>query len=68
MHDDALTLTPVTLQVDVAHEPLFRQKGLAALYEKNQTRGIGPQSLKRVRGILARLDAAKSRPTWISPG
>ena len=35
----------------------FRHKGLKALYEKNQTKGLNPQWLKRIRAILARLDA-----------
>lgn len=34
----------------------FRHRGLRALYEKDQTKGINPHWLKRVR---ARLDASK---------
>lgn len=37
----------------------FRHKGLKALYEKDQARGINPDWRKRVRAILARLDVSK---------
>lgn len=37
----------------------FRHKGLKALYEANQGKGINPLWLKRVRAVLARLDASK---------
>jgi proteic killer suppression protein len=37
----------------------FRHRGLRALYEKNQTKDINPHWLKRVRALLARLDASK---------
>jgi hypothetical protein len=39
----------------------FRHEGLKALYEKNQSKGFNPQWLKRIRTILARLDASKGR-------
>lgn len=38
----------------------FRHKGLKGLYEKGRTQGINPQWLKRIRAILARLEAARS--------
>ena len=37
----------------------FRHKGLRDLYERGRTRGIRQDQVKRVRAILARLDAAK---------
>ena len=37
----------------------FRHRGLKALYTKNQSKGIRPDQVKRVRAILARLDAAE---------
>jgi toxin HigB-1 len=46
----------------------FRHKGLEALYEKNQTKGIKSSWLKRVRAILARLDASKGPADMDFPG
>ena len=36
----------------------FKHKGLKALCEKGRTRGLNPGWLKRLRVILARLDAS----------
>ena len=46
----------------------FKHKGLKALYGKNQTKGINPAQLKRIRAILARLDAAKEPGDMDLPG
>ncbi|MCB9969300.1 MAG: type II toxin-antitoxin system RelE/ParE family toxin [Geminicoccaceae bacterium] len=46
----------------------FRHKVLKALYEKNQTRGLNTQWLKRIRAILARLDASKEAAEMDFPG
>ena len=46
----------------------FRHKGLQALYEKDQTRGLHPPWLKRIRAILARLDASKVPADMDFPG
>ncbi len=46
----------------------FRHKGLKGLYEKGRTQGINPQWLKRIRAILARLDAARSSDDMDMPG
>ena len=37
----------------------FRHKGLRDLYEKNRTKGVRQDQLRRIRAILARLDAAR---------
>jgi proteic killer suppression protein len=37
----------------------FRHKGLKAIYEKKQSKGLNPQWLNRIRAIPARLDASK---------
>ena len=46
----------------------FKHKGLKGLYEKGRTRGINPQWLKRIRVVLARLDAARSPGDMDMPG
>lgn len=46
----------------------FRHKGLRALYERNQTRGVNPAQLKRIRALLARLDAAGAPSDMDFPG
>jgi toxin HigB-1 len=46
----------------------FRHKGLKALYEKNQSKGLNPHWLKRIRAILARLDASKEPAGMDFPG
>lgn len=46
----------------------FRHKGLKALYEKNQTRGLNPQWLERIRAILARCDASREPADMDFPG
>jgi proteic killer suppression protein len=46
----------------------FRHKGLKGFYEKGRTQGINPQWLKRIRAILARLDAARSPDDMDMPG
>ena len=46
----------------------FRHKGLKALYEKNQSKGINPDWLKRIRALLTRLDAASEPVDMNFPG
>jgi proteic killer suppression protein len=46
----------------------FRHKGLKALYEKDRTKGINPAWLKRIRAILARLEASKEPADMDLPG
>ena len=46
----------------------FRHKGLKALYDKNQTKGINQAQVKRVRALLARLDAAEEPADMDFPG
>ena len=46
----------------------FRHRGLKALYEKGQTKGVNPAWLKRTRAILARLDASKEPADLDLPG
>ena len=46
----------------------LKHKGLKALYEKGQTRGINPGWLKRIRAILARLDASAGPSDMDLPG
>jgi len=46
----------------------FRHKGLKALYEKGRAKGINPAWLKRVRSILARLDASREPADMDLPG
>ena len=38
----------------------FRHKGLRRLYEDDDPRGVNPSQVKRLKVILARLDAAKA--------
>jgi proteic killer suppression protein len=47
---------------------IIRHKGLKALYEKGQTKGIQQQQAKRLRLILARLDAASTPADMDLPG
>lgn len=46
----------------------FRHKGLKALYEKGQTKGLNASWLKRIRAILARLDASGETSDMDFPG
>jgi len=46
----------------------IRHKGLKALYEKDQTKGIQQSQIKRLRAILARLDAAATPADMDFPG
>lgn len=46
----------------------FRHKGLEALYEQNRSKGLNPQWLKRIRSILARLDASRELADMNFPG
>jgi proteic killer suppression protein len=46
----------------------FRHKGLRALYERDDTKGVSPAQLKRVRALLARLDAAREPADMDFPG
>ena len=46
----------------------FRHKGLRRFFEDDDGRGINPQHLKRLRAILARLDAAKKPADMDLPG
>ncbi len=45
-----------------------RHKGLKALHERGQAKGINPGWLKRVRAILARLDASAEPGDMDMPG
>lgn len=46
----------------------FQHKGLKTLYEKNQSKGINPDWLKRIRAVLTRLDAANEPADMNFPG
>ena len=46
----------------------IHHKGLKALYEKNQSKGINPDWLPRVRRILTTLDAATDPTGMDVPG
>jgi proteic killer suppression protein len=46
----------------------IRHKGLRALYEKGQTKGVQQQQVKRLRFILVRLDAASCSTDMDLPG
>lgn len=46
----------------------FRHKRLKALYQENRTKGLNPQWLKRIRVILARLDASREPADMDFPG
>ncbi len=46
----------------------FKHKGLQALYEHDQTRGISQALVKRVKQILALLDSAKTVEDMNLPG
>ncbi len=46
----------------------IRHKGLKSLYEKDQTKGVQHGQVKRLRAILARLDAAATPADMDFPG
>jgi proteic killer suppression protein len=46
----------------------FRHKGLEALYNDNQTKGVSQALVKRVRQILALLDTAQTLEDMNLPG
>lgn len=46
----------------------IRHKGLCALYEKGQTKGVQQQQVKRLKLILVRLDAAREPADMDLPG
>jgi len=46
----------------------IRHKGLRLLYEKGQSKGLQQTQVKRVRMILARLDASSSPTDMDLPG
>lgn len=46
----------------------IRHKGLKALYEKNQTKGIQQSQIKRVNALLARLEASSTAADMDFPG
>lgn len=46
----------------------FRHKGLKRLYEKDDSRGINPNYLKKVKRILANLDVAETIDHMRLPG
>jgi len=46
----------------------WRHKGLRAFFETGNTRGIRPEHVKRLRLVLARLDASAERRDMCLPG
>ena len=46
----------------------FRHKGLKRLYETGNRQGVRPEQVKRLRLILARLDASQSPQDMGLPG
>ncbi len=46
----------------------FRHKGLKTLYEDDSTRGVRQDQVKRLRALLARLDASRSPVDMDLPG
>lgn len=46
----------------------FRHKGLKALYKTGSQKGVRPDHTKRLRLILARLDASQSEEDMNLPG
>jgi proteic killer suppression protein len=46
----------------------FRHRGLKALYEKGKIRGLNPDWIRRIRAILARLDASAEPTDMALPG
>ena len=46
----------------------FRHKGLRDLYEAGRAKGVRQDQIKRIRAILARLDAAKGPKDMDMPG
>lgn len=46
----------------------FRHKGLAALYQEDQSRGVQQAHVKRLRQILALLDTATVLEDMNAPG
>ena len=47
---------------------VIRHKGLKALFERNQTRGVNQNHVRCLRAILARLDAAAKPSDMDFPG
>lgn len=46
----------------------IRHKGLQALYEEDSARGVRPDQVKRLKQILARLDASQGPEDMDLPG
>ena len=46
----------------------FKHKGLKSLYETGNQRGVNPEHTKRLKIILARLDASQSQEDMNLPG
>lgn len=46
----------------------FRHKGLKALYEEDSTRGVRQDQVRRLRALLARLEASKGPSDMDMPG
>jgi proteic killer suppression protein len=46
----------------------FKHKGLKGLYETNSRKGVNPEHVKRLRIILARLDASQNPEDMNLPG
>ncbi len=46
----------------------FKHKGLKALYENDDTRGVKQDQVKRLKALLARLDASSSAADMDFPG
>ena len=46
----------------------FRDKGLRRLYDRDETQGVPPQYVEKIRRILARLDVAEGPTDMNLPG
>lgn len=46
----------------------FQHKGLKAFYEKDDTRGVRQDQVKRLRALLARLEASRTPDDMNLPG
>lgn len=46
----------------------FKHKGLKTLYENDDTRGVKQDQIKRLRALLARLDASSTAVDMDFPG
>lgn len=46
----------------------FKHKGLKSLYETSRQKGVNPEHVKRLRIILARLDASQNPEDMNLPG